>query len=256
MPTKNQVLLKFQKDLQELNASFEAEMRAIEKARLKKFWSMATSRPLVDDADTKASEADAERKADRSRATAARNKAIADATQKRRDALLASDKAWRRAEDEAERARDDKHTEESRKHEDKMEEIGAILPMYKQTALRDAENARHEKVMARIQEDFDTAWDRAREDYQNANQAALDGELRASELGNDAEQEGFAAADVEYEQTLENVRAKLHDALLKSAETRELEEGFQQQLRDTRDRWETDKAILRAEFKKNYDNAG
>lgn len=255
MPTKNQVLLKFQKDLQELDATFEAEIQAMEKARLKKFRSIETSRPLVDEADIKTSEAVAERKADRGRATAARDKAVADATQKRRDALVKSEKAWRKAEDDAEGVRDDKRTEENRKHEDKMEEIDAILPMYKQAAPREAENARHEKAMARIQEDFDTAWDRARETYQNANQAALDDELRASELANDAQHEGLEAADAEYEQTVENVRARLHDVLLKGPETKGLEEGFQQQLRDTRERWETDKSALRAKFKKDYDNA-
>jgi len=34
MPTKNEILLKFQKDLQELNASFEAGLARIEKARM------------------------------------------------------------------------------------------------------------------------------------------------------------------------------------------------------------------------------
>ena len=112
------------------------------------------------------------------------------------------------------------------------------------------------KVMARIQEDFNTAGDRARENYQITNQAALDDELRASELANEAEHEGFEAADAESEQSLVNVRAKLHDALLKSATTKELEEAFQQQLRDTRERRETAKNALRTKFKKDYDNAG
>ncbi|MFI5184930.1 MAG: hypothetical protein ACHQNV_11060 [Vicinamibacteria bacterium] len=256
MPTKSQVLLKFQKDLQELNARFEDEIQAIERARIKRFRSMETSRALVDELDTKTSEAEAERKADRARAAAARDKAIADATQKRRAALVASERAWRKAEDEAERARDDKRREETRRHEDRMEEIAAILPMYKQAASREAENARHDKAMARIEEDFDTAGGRARESYQIANQAALDDELRASEAANDAEHEGGEAADAEYEQTLVNVRAKLHDALLKSATTKELEEAFQQQLCDTRERWEEDKSALRTRFKKDYDKAG
>jgi hypothetical protein len=256
MPTKNQVLLKFQKDLQDLNAYFEAEIEKTEKARLKTFRSMAASRPFVDEADTKTSEAVTERTADRDRATAARDKAMADAARKRRDALTASEKAWRKVETEAERERDDNRTEENRKHEDKLEEISKILPMYKQTAPREAENARYEKAMARIQEDFNTAWDRARENYQTANQSALDDELRASELANDAEHAGFEAAEAEYEQTLDNITDKLHDALLKVVETKESEEAFQQQLRDTRQRWETDKNALRAKFKKDYDNAG
>jgi len=256
MPTKSQVLLEFSKDLQELNARFEAEIRAIDNARLDEFRSTGASRPLVDEADARTLQAVAEREADRGRATAARDAAMADTTRKRRDALVTSEKAWRSAEDEAERARDDKRTAEDRRHEDKMTEIDAIVPMYKQAASRDAENARHDEAMARIQEDFTAAWDRAREDYQNANQAALDDELRALERGNDAEREGFEAADAEYEQTLENVRARLHDALLRSAETRELEEAFQQQVRDTRDRWEADRNALRAKFKKDYDDAG
>ena len=256
MPTKSQVLLEFQRDLQELNARFEDEIQAIEKARIKKFRSIATSRTLVEEADTKTSEAAAERKADRGRATAARDKAVADATQKRRAALVASERAWRKAEDEAERARDDKRVEESRRHEDRMEEIATILPMYKQAAPREAENARHDKAMARIEEDFTAAGGRARENYQIANQAALDDELRASEAANDVEHEGWEAADAEYEQTLVNVGATLHDALSKSATTRELEEAFQQQLCDTRARWEADKSSLRTKFKKDYDNAG
>jgi len=144
MPTKKQVLLKFQKDLQELNASFENEIQVIERARLKKFRSMEASRAQVAEADTKTSEAGAERTADRGRATAARDKAIADATLKRRAGLVASEKAWRKAEDEAQRERDDERTEENRKHVDRMEEIDAILPMYRQAAPREAENARHD----------------------------------------------------------------------------------------------------------------
>jgi len=105
MATKSQVLLKFQRDLQELNASFETEIEAIEGARLKKFRSMGASRALVEAADTKTSEAVAERMADRERAAAARDQAVAVAAQKRRTALETSEKAWRKAESEADSAR-------------------------------------------------------------------------------------------------------------------------------------------------------
>ncbi len=255
MPSKSQILLQFQRDLQDLNARFEAEIEAIESARLRKLRSLAASRALVEVADAKTAEAVAERGADRARASAARDQAIAVATQKRRAALEASEKAWRKAESEAERAREDARREESRRHEGKLTEIGAILPMYKQASPRETENDRHEQALARIQEDFDTASARAREDYQAANGVALADELRATELANDAEHEGLAAADRECEQTLANVRAGLHDGLLKLAATKELEEGFEQQLRDTRGRWQAEKAALRAAFKKHYDEA-
>jgi hypothetical protein len=196
-----------------------------------------------------------ERNADRARALGARDKAVGVAAQRRREAFQDAEKAWRKAEQDAERERDDAREKENRKLEDKLEEISQILPMYKQTPLREAENDRHEKEMKRIQEDFDTAWDRAREDYQSANQEALDEERAATEAANSAEKEGLDAAEAEYVQTLDNAAARLHDTLLKLAETKELEEGFQQQLRDTRQRWEAEKAALRARFKKDYDNA-
>ncbi len=84
---------------------------------------------------------------------------------------------------------------------------------------------------------------------------SLDEERTATEAANSAEKEGLDAAEAEYVQTLDNATARLHDTLLKLAETKGLEEGFQQQLRDTRQRWEAEKAALRARFKKDYDNA-
>lgn len=254
MPTQNEILLKFQKDLQELNASFEAGLSRIEKARIKKFGTMPSSKAAVDGFETKGAAAMEERNADRARALGARDEAVGLAAQKRRDAFQDAERAWRKAEQDAERERDDARGEENRRHEDKAEEISEILPMYKQTPLREAEGARHEKEMERIQEDFDTAWDRAREDYQSANQEALDEERAATEAANSAEQEGLAAAEAEYALTLRNAADKLHDTLLKLAATKELEEGFQQQLRDTRQRWEAEKAVLRARFKKDYGN--
>jgi hypothetical protein len=255
MPTKNEILLKFQKDLQELNAYFEAGLAKIEKARIKKFETMPSSKGAVEDFETSSAAATEERNADRARALGARHKAVGVAAQKRRDAFRDAEKAWREAERDAERERDDVREKEDRKYEDKLEEISKVLPMYKQTPLREAENARHEKEIKRIQEDFDTAWDRAREDYQSANQEALDDERAATEAANSAEREGLDAALAEYVQTLDNAADRLHDTLLKLAETKELEEGFQQQLRDTRQRWEAEKAALRAKFKKDYDNA-
>jgi hypothetical protein len=255
MPTKNEILLKFQKDLQELSAYFEAELAKIEKARIKKFGTMPSSRAAVDDFQTSSAAAMAERNADRARALGGRDQAVAVAAQKRRDAFQDAEKAWRKAEQGAERERDDAREKENRKDEDKLEEISNILPLYKQTPLREAEDARHEKEMKRIQEDFNTAWDRAREDYQSANQEALDEERAATEAANSAEREGLDSAGAEYVQTLDNTADKLHDTLLKREDTKELEEGFQQQLRDTRQRWETEKAALRAKFKKDYDTA-
>jgi hypothetical protein len=256
MPTKNEVLLKFQKDLQALNATFETEILRLEDARLVKFRGLESSRRLVEEAEAKRSEALAERHLDRTRAAAAREKALADAVKKRRDAFAASERAWRKAEEEAERKRGDKRTEENRKHADKLEEVGRILPMYKQTIPREAEYDRHEKAMARIQEDFNTAWDRAREDYQTANDNALAGERRDSEAAGDAERVGFEAAETEYNQSIQLAAEKLHDGLLKLEATRDLERGFQQQLLEVRQRWETEKNALRTKFKKDYDSAG
>jgi hypothetical protein len=255
MPTKNEILLKFQKDLQELNATFEAELAKIEKARIKKFGTMPSSKGAVEDFETSSAAALKERDADRARALGAREETVGVVAQKRRDEFRDAEKAWREAERDAERGRDDAREKEDRRYEDKLEEISQVLPMYKQTPLREAENDRHEKALKRIQEDFNTAWDRAREDYQSANQEALDDERAATEAANSAEKEGLDAAEVEYVQTLDNAADKLHDTLLKLAATKELEEGFQQQLRDTRQRWETEKAALRARFKKDYDNA-
>jgi hypothetical protein len=255
MPTRNEILLKFQKDLQALNAGFEAGLARIEKARIKKFGTMPSSRDAVDLFERSSAAAMAERNADRARALGARDKAVAAAAQKRRDAFRDAEKEWREAERDAERERDDLREKEDRKHQDKLEEISEILPLYKQTPLREAESARHEKEMKRIQEDFATAWDRAREDYQSANQEALDEERAATEAANGAEKEGLDAAEAEYARTLENAAQTLHGALLKLADTRELEEEFQQRLRDTRERWETEKAALRARFKKDYDKA-
>jgi hypothetical protein len=253
VPTRNEILLKFQKDLQELSAYFEAELAKIEKARLRKFGTMPSSRDVVDDFERSSAAAMAERDGDRSRALGAREKAVAAAAQKRRDAFRDAEKDWREAEREAERERDDAREKENRKYEDKLDEISEILPMYKQTPLREAENARHEKEIKRLAEDFDIAWNRAREDYQSANQEALDEERAATEAANGAEKEALDAAEIEHAQTLENAAHKLHDTLLKLADTKELEEGFQQRLRDTRQRWEAEKAALRARFKKDYD---
>ncbi len=255
MASKIDVLLEFQRDLQQLNARFQGEIDAIESARLKRCSALEVSRDLVETAASKTAEAQAERLADRERATAGREQAIAAAAQKRRAALEAAERAWRRAEREAERARDDERREENRRHEDKTEAVDAILPMYKQALPREVENARHEKALARIQQDFDTTSDRAREDYQAAQAAALADELRATEQANDAEHDALRSADGECEETLRNVRTRLHDGLLKSAATRQLEEGFQQQLRDTRERWETEREALRARFKADYDRA-
>ena len=255
MPSKSQVLLKFQQDLQELNARFEDEIAAIEGDRLRKFRALSESRALVEGADLKTAEAVAERKADRERATTGRDQAVAVATQKRRVALEASQKTWRKAEEQLGSALDDARLQESRRHEDKLGEIDAILPMYKQAAPREAESERHEQALARIQQDYESACDRAREDYQTANDAALADELRATELANDAEHEGRAAADAECERTLENVRAQLSDELLKRTATKELEEDFQQQLRDARGRWASEKEALRSRFKADYDAA-
>jgi hypothetical protein len=255
MPTRNEILLKFQKDLQELSARFAAELAQTETARIEKFGTMPSSKPAVDAFVTSGAAAVSERDADRARALGARDQAIAAAAQKRRYAFQRADKAWRKAEQDAERDRDDDREKENRRHDDELEEISQILPMYKQTPLREAEDARHEKEMNRIQEDFDTAWDRAREDYQSANQEALEEERAATEAANSAEKERLDAAEAEYAQTLAHSADKLHDTLLKSADTKELEEGFQQQLRDTRQRWEAEKAALRARFKKDYDNA-
>jgi hypothetical protein len=255
MPTKNEILLKFQKDLQDLSAYFEAELAKIEKARIRKFGTMPSSRDAVEDFERSSAAAMAERHADRARALGARDRAVAVAAQKRRDAFRDAEKAWREAERDAERERDDAREKEGRRYEDKLEEISKILPMYKQTPLREAENARHEKEMKRIEEDFNTAWDRTREDYQTANQEALDDERAATEAANGAEKEGLDAAEAEYAQTLENAADKLRDTLLRHAETKELEEEFQQQLRDMRQRRENEKAALRARFKKDYDKA-
>ena len=136
MPSKSQVLLKFQQDLQELNARFEDEIAAIEGDRLRKFRALSESRALVEGADLKTAEAVAERKGDRERATTGRDQAVAVATQKRRVALEASQKAWRKAEEQLESARDDARLQESRRHEDKLGEIDAILPMYKQARVK------------------------------------------------------------------------------------------------------------------------
>jgi hypothetical protein len=256
MATRNEVLLKFQQDLQELNGRFEGELAAIETARLQRFRALDASRALVEAADRKTAEAVTERKADRERAIAAREQSVAAAAQKRRATLEASQKAWRRTEEQAERARDDARRAEDRKHEDKTAAIDAILPMYEQAAPREAENERHEQALARIEEDFARACDRARADYQAANESALADELRATELANDAEQEGLAAADAEYEWALEDTRARLREGLSALAATRDLEAGFQQQLRDVRVRWAADKEALRARFKADYDAAG
>jgi len=255
VPTRNEILLKFQKDLQELSAYFEAELAKIEKARLRKFGTMPSSRDAVDAFERSSAAAMAERDGDRSRALGAREKAVAAAAQERRDAFRDAEKDWREAEREAERERDDAREKENRKYEDKLDEISEILPMYKQTPLREAENARHEKEMKRIEDDFTTAWDRAREDYQSANQEALDEERAATEAANGAEKEALDAAGAEYAQTVESAADRLHGALLKLADTKELEEGFQQQLRAVRQRRETEKAALRARFKKDYESA-
>ena len=255
MPTRNEILLKFQRDLQELSAYFQAELAKIGKARIKKFGTMPSSRDAVLDFESSNAAAMAERNADRARALGARDKAVAVAAQKRRDAFRDAEKAWREAERDAERERDDAREKENRKYEDELDEISKVLPMYKQTPLREAETARHEKEMKRIEQDFATAWDRGREDYQSANQEALDEERTATEAANSAEKEGLDAAEAEHAQTLENAAHKLHDTLLKRADTKELEEGFQQRLRDTRQRWEAEKAALRARFRKDYDKA-
>lgn len=255
MPTRNEILLKFQKDLQELSARFEAALAKIEMARIKRFAAMSSSRDAVLDFERSSAAAMAERNADRARALGARDKAVALAAQKRRDAFRDAEKAWREVERDAERERDDAREKENRKYEDKLEEISEVLPLYKQTPLREAESARHEKEMKRIEEDFNIAWDRAREDYQSANQEALDEERAATEAANSAEKEGLEAAEAEHGQTLQNAAEKLHGTLLKLADTKELEEEFQQELRDTRQRWETQRAALRARFKRDYDKA-
>jgi hypothetical protein len=255
MASKNEVLLKFQQDLQELNGCFEDEIAALEAARLQRFRALDASRALVEAADLRIAAAVAERKTDRERAMAAREQAVAAAAQKRRAALEASQKTWRRTEEQAERARDAARLEESRKHADKTAAIDAILPMYEQAVPREAENERHEQALARIEEDFASACDRARADYQTANESALADELRATELANDAEQEGLAAADAECEWALEHARAQLSDGLTQLAATRDLEAGFQQQLRDARGRWAAAKEALRARFQADYEAA-
>ena len=80
-------------------------------------------------------------------------------------------------------------------------------------------------------------------------------ELRETEEANDQEYAARQSAEEEYELSLDNIAAALHDALLKAAETKELEQVFQQQVRDLRQRWETEKAALRAAFKMAYDGA-
>ncbi len=255
MPTKSEVLQRFQRDLGELNARFEAELATVGEARLEQFRSLAASRSLVATADAKEATAQAERLADRARASAGREQAVAAATQKRWSALDAARQAWRKAEERLERSSADARTEEERRHADEIAKVDAILPMYKQFPLRGAEDARHEQALERIREDYAEACARAREDYQTANEAALADELRAAELANDAEQAGLAAADAECVQTLENVRAALSDGLLKLPETRGLEEGFQEQMRLSRGRWVSEKEALRARFKADYESA-
>ena len=255
MPTKEEVLARFQVDLQDLNARFLAQIDAIESSRLERFRAMPVARPLVERADAARATAGADRLADRARAGVARDRAMAAATRRRSEALRRSGETWRDAEEKALEARDDARTKEDRRHEDRLEEIDRIRPMSQQAAPRAAEETLHEKITLRIQEDYETALDRARDAYQRRNDDILSEELSASEQANDDEYAALQAAELEFEQSLDNIAASLHDALLKAAETKDLEAAFQQQVRDMRERWEAEKGTLRAAFKRDYETA-
>lgn len=255
MPTKPQVVAQFQVDLQDLNARFLAQIDAIEAARLERFRAMPVARPFVERADAARATAVAERLADRARAGAARDRAMAAAAQRRSEALRKSGESWRDAEDKALEVRHDARAREDRRHQDKLEEIDRIRPLSQQATPRAAEEILHEKVDLRIQEDYETALDRAREAYQRRNDDILSEELSASEQANDDEYAALQSAEQEFEQSLDNIAASLHDALLKAAETKELEAAFQEQVRERRGRWEVEKGALRAAFKRDYENA-
>jgi hypothetical protein len=84
---------------------------------------------------------------------------------------------------------------------------------------------------------------------------ALDDERAATEAANTAEKEGLDAAEAEHRQSLDNAADQLRDTLLRLPDTKALDEAFQEQLRDTRQRWATAKAALRARFEEDSDNA-
>lgn len=260
MPTssalrKNEILLQYCKDLQALDAAHDGEVAGLEAERLKRVADVPAGRALVQAAEAARGAAAAELSTDRERAAAVRDAAMAVVADKRREQFAANDQARQKAERSAERARDDRRTEENRKHEDALEKIARSLPLSQQALPRAEEVARHEKELARIQADFEVAWDRAREDFQAANESVSQVERRASELANDAHQEAVRVAELHYRTTLDAAATKLHDGLLKCAETRAIEEEMEQRARELQRQWQEKREALHARFKRDYDAA-
>ncbi len=254
-PTRNEILLQYCRDLQALDTAHAAEVAGLEAERLKRIAEVPAGRALVQAAEAARGVAAAELSADRERAASVRDAAMAAAADKRREQIAANDQTRQKAERAAERARDDQRAEENRKHEDALGKIAKTLPMYQQALPRAEEMARHQKELALIQAEFDLSWDRARQDFQAATESATRNELHASELANDAHQEAVRVAELHYQATLEAAAAKLHEGLVKCAETRGVEEAITQQGRALEQRWQEKREALHTRFKKDYDSA-
>lgn len=253
--TKNEILTRYCKDLQALDAEHDLQVARLQEERLKRLAAVPAGRKLVEAAEAARNAAAAELSADRDRAASARDAAMAAAAEKRREAFAANEQAWHKAERAAERRRDDERREETRKHEDALDKIARTLPLHQQAIPRAEEMARHEEALSRIQADFDAGWDRARQDFQVANEQALQVERRASELANDAFQEGRRLAELHYTTTLDAAESKLHDALLDGKETRAIEEEIQGRGREIQRQWQDEREALHSRFKKDYDSA-
>ena len=253
--TKNEILAQCCKDLQALDAEHDLQVAGLEEERLKRVGAVAAGRRLVEAAEAARNAAAAELSTDRERAASARDAAQAAAAEKRREAFAADEQAWRKAERAAERRRDDDRTDEARKHEDALEKIAKTLPLHQQAIARAEEMARHEEALSQIQADFDTAWDRARQDLQAANESALSAEQRASEIANDALQEAVRLAELRYRTTLDAAESKLHAGLLEGKETRPIEEEIERRGLEIRQQWQDGREALHAQFKKDYDGA-
>jgi len=254
-PTRNEILLQYCKDLQALDAAHDAEVAGLEADRLKRVAEVPAGRALVEASEAARRAAAVELSSDRERAALARDTAMSGAADKRRQAFAANEQARQKAERAAERARDDDRTEENRKHEDALDKIARTLPLSQQAVPRADEMARHEKELLRIQEDFETAWDRIGEDLQAANDSETDAELHASELANDACQEAVRLAELHYRTTLAAAAAKLHDGLVQCQATRPIEEEAEQRGRDLLQQWQQKREALHARFKEDYDKA-
>ncbi len=255
VPTKNEILVQYCRDLQALDAEHDAQVARLEAERLQRIAEVPAGRPLLEAAQAARRAAATELSADRERAASARDAAMAAAAEKRRESFAGNEQAWHKAERAAERRRDDDRTDENRKHEDALEKIAKTLPMHQQAIPRAEEMARHEKVLARIQADCDTARERAREDYQAANDVVVQAETRASELANDAQEQAVRVAELHHQGTLGAVESKLHEELLGCRDTRTIEEEIAQRGGGLQRQWQEAREALHARFKEDYDAA-